>query len=216
MSEREKKLEEALSQFIKPIKGIPFEVVIKALWDVSVEKFDLSQEKNADILEKIVKAFTNLCKDIQQSPIQNLRINEVGNAIEPFVVKHLKVVGINAESPKTKSGMGKSAGYPDVKITGRVKPIYIEVKTYSSTKPRDTSFRSFYLSPSDNPKVIEDAHHILVGFSIEKNGDKYIPIAFEIVDLYGLDCDMKSEFNSDNKRLYEASRSLAKKNVPVS
>ena len=29
------------------------------------------------------------------------------------------------------------------------------------------------------------------------------------IDLYGLDCDMKAEFNSDNKRLYQESRLLA-------
>lgn len=36
---REKKLEDALAQFIKPMKGLPFEVVIKALCAVEVIKY---------------------------------------------------------------------------------------------------------------------------------------------------------------------------------
>jgi len=40
-TDREKKLEEALEQFIRPYKGIPFEVIVKALCNVSVHKFDL-------------------------------------------------------------------------------------------------------------------------------------------------------------------------------
>ena len=216
MSDREKNLKELLSKYDEVEKKLPFEVVIKALWDVSVEKFNTAQKDNAEILEEFVKAFTNLCKDIQKNPIQKSRVNEVGNAIEDDVIEHLKKIGINAERPKTKTGAGKSAGYPDVKIVGGAKPIYIEVKTYSSTKPRDTTLRSFYLSPSDDPKVIEDAHHISVGFEIGKIAGGYIPIAFEIVDLYGLDCNIKLEISSNNKRLYESSRSLAKIKVPVS
>ena len=45
------------------------------------------------------------------------------------------------------------------------------------------------------------------------NGNLYKPVAYEIVDLYGLDCDMKFEFNSDNKRLYEQRRILMKERV---
>ena len=50
------------------------------------------------------------------------------------------------------------------------------------------------------------------GDEIVQTGNNFYPKAFKIVDLYGLDCDMKAEFNSDNKRLYQKKRMLAKGN----
>ena len=76
-----------------------------------------------------------------------------------------------------------------------------------------TTQRSFYLSPSEDHKVGENGYHLLVGFEIERRGNLFTPVAFEMVDLYGLDCDMKAEFNSDNRRLYEPDRLLARERV---
>jgi hypothetical protein len=73
--------------------------------------------------------------------------------------------------------------------------------------------RSFYLSPAEDPKVSRDVYHLLVGFEIERDSNLYVPVRFGLVDLYGLDCDMKAEFNSDNRRLYERSRLLAKEKL---
>lgn len=210
--EREKRLEQALAQFIKPMKGIPFEVVIQALCGASVERFDLDSEPNRAMLEKIVNAMRDACETVQKNPITRLRPNEVGNDMEPFVITALKARGLNAAAPKTASGKGKSTGYPDVKILSDGLPIFLEVKTYAAAN-HGTTQRSFYLSPADDPKVFEDAYHLLVGFEIARNGSSYTPIAFELVDLFGLDCDMKSEFNSDNKRLYEEHRLLAKERI---
>ena len=42
-----------------------------------------------------------------------------------------------------------------------------------------------------------------------RKGSQFSPTGFKIMDLYGLDCDMKLEFNSDNKRLYQESRLLS-------
>ncbi len=211
-SEREKKLEDALAQFIKPMKGIPFEVIIKALCDVSVERFNLQEHGNQETLERIVGAMRQVCQTVQRSPIERSRPNEVGNDMEHFVIDALTEADLVAAPPRTKDGKGKSTGYPDVKIETEGVPIYLEVKTYAA-KNHKTTQRSFYLSPSENPKVSEDAFHLLVGFEIERNGNFFTPVAFEIVDLYGLDCDMKTEFNSDNKRLYEDHRILVHERV---
>jgi hypothetical protein len=88
----------------------------------------------------------------------------------------------------------------------------LELKSYAAAN-HGTTQRSFYLSPAEDPKISDDGHHLLVVFDIERNGNFYTPVAFEIVDLYGLDCDMKAEFNSDNKRLYEKHRILAQERV---
>jgi hypothetical protein len=211
-TEREEKLEAVLAQFLKPIKGVPFEVVMKGLCGASVLKYEISEGNNEKTLELISNAMRSVCLAIQENPIKRPRPNEVGNDIEPFVINMLKKAGLNAIPPKTVTGKGKATGYPDVKIQIDGHPIYLEVKTYA-IKSHNTTMRSFYLSPSDDPKVTEDAHHILVGFEVERTGNLYSPVAFELVDLYGLECDMKFEFNSDNKRLYQNSRILRRERV---
>lgn len=213
-TEREKKLEDALAQFIKPMKGLPFEVVIKALCGVEVIKYDTEKSANEVMLSNIVDAMRSACRTVQNNPIIRTRPNEVGNDMEPFVIQALSEMGLKAQTPRTLTGKGKSMGYPDARIEHSDYPVYFEVKTYAA-KNHATTQRSFYLSPSEDSKVIEDAYHILVGFEIERNGNNYVPVGFDIVDLYGLDCDMKSEFNSDNKRLYEAHRLLARELVPI-
>lgn len=212
ISEREKRLEEALVQFLTPMRGIPFEVVIKALSGTSVEKFDAASEPLGRILTRIVDAMSDACSVVQKNPIERPRPNEVGNDMEPFVIAALKKQNLLAAAPKTKGGKGKSTGYPDVKIESEGLPIFLEVKSYAAANHATTQ-RSFYLSPSEDSKVSQDGYHLLVGFEIERNGNQYKPVAFQIVDLYGLNCDMKAEFNSDNKRLYEGSRLLAQKRI---
>jgi len=211
-TEREKRLEDLLAQFIKPMKGIPFEVIIKSLCDVGVRRFDVSVKENQEAIRLIRAAMRAACKTVQASPIERPRPNEVGNDMEPFVISALNGEGLQAAAPRTKEGKGKSTGYPDVRIETDGLPIYLEVKTYAAAN-HSTTQRSFYLSPAEDPKVVEDGYHILAGFEIERNGNLFTPVAFELVDLYGLDCDMKCEFNSDNKRLYEEGRILAQERL---
>ena len=211
-TDREKRLEAALTQFLQPMKGIPFEIVIQALCGTQVERFNPAIPDNRRALQNIVDAMRNTCREVQDRPIKRPRPNEVGNDMEPFVINALKAQGMNAAAPKTKSGRGKTTGYPDVKIETTGNPIYLEVKTYAPAN-YNTTQRSFYLSPAEDHKVGEDGYHLLVGFEIERNGTLFTPVAFELVDLYGLDCDMKAEFNSDNRRLYEKNRVLARERV---
>ena len=211
-TDREKRLEAALAQFLQPMKGIPFEVVIQALCGATVERFDPDAGGNRAALASIVDAMREACRTVQANPIERPRPNEVGNDMEPFVINALKAQGMEAAAPKTKSGKGKTTGYPDVRIKTDTAPIYLEVKTYAAANHMTTQ-RSFYLSPAEDHKVGEDGYHLLVGFEVERNGNLFTPVAFEIVDLYGLDCDMKAEFNSDNRRLYEPHRRLAHERV---
>lgn len=175
-------------------------------------KFDPTTDKNKETLALLVAAMRDACTAVQAKPIERARPNEVGNDMEPFVIKALLDRNLHAAAPKTKGGKGKSTGYPDVKIETDDLSIYLEVKTYAAPN-HDTTQRSFYLSPAEDSKISDDGHHLLVGFEIERNGNFYTPVSFEIVDLYGLDCDMKAEFNSDNKRLYEKHRVLAQERV---
>jgi hypothetical protein len=204
--DRERQLEDALLQFLQPIRGIPFDLIIKALCNVSVLPFDRGDQAHAALLDRIASAMEDAGRAVKANPIVRARPNEVGNDMEPFVIEALKRRGLSAAAPTTRDGSGKATGYPDVRISGDP-PLFIEVKTYAVGKP-STTMRSFYLSPSETPKVWEDGIHLLVGFAMRREGDRYWPVAFSIVDLFGLPCDMKAEFNSDNRRLYDPARSL--------
>lgn len=207
VSEREKKLENVLVRFLEPVRGVPFEVVIKALCGKEVVPFNRDHEQSSSELKQIIDAMRSASWAVRRKPIRRPRPNEVGNDMEPFVVDALRAEGLDATYPRTVAGKGKTTGYPDVRLVTPERVYYIEVKTYAAAN-HNTTQRSFYLSPSTDHKVGDDACHLLVGFEMERDGDTFVPNAFRLVDLYGLECDMKAEFQSDNRRLYEGGREL--------
>lgn len=206
-TERERRLESIVSHFLAPLKDIPFECVLKSLYGYSVKPFDMADINNQEICRKLKHALIDACRDTQKHPISRTRPNEVGNDMEPVVIKHLNKAGLKAFAPRTQKNHGKSTGYPDVVIEEKEAVIYLEVKTYAAAN-HDTTQRSFYISPSDDPKVTQDGHHLLVGFEIERKENEFWPVAFTVVDLHGMSCDMKSEFNSDNHRIYHRQEAL--------
>lgn len=62
-SSRELKLEKLLTQFMQPVKNIPYDLVISSLFGVTVKKFDTKTHK--DILKKMAKAMSLVCKNIK-------------------------------------------------------------------------------------------------------------------------------------------------------
>lgn len=126
--------------------------------------------------------------------------------MEPFVVEALSHVGLRAHKPIAKSGRRKAAGYPDIQIeyeSGRI--AYLDCKTYN-TLTKDQSFRTFYFSPSEDPKITRDAFHLLISFELgtaERKGRKaFIPISWQIYTLDKLLVQVKHEFNASNRELY--------------
>lgn len=141
------------------------------------------------------------------------RPNEAGNHIEPFVVDALRYTGLKADKPIAKSGKKKAAGYPDIYIEdkyGRI--IYADCKTYN-TKTKHQTFRTFYFSPSKDPKITRDAFHLLLSFELdtaERKGKRaFIPISWQIYTLDKLLIQVKHEFNASNKDLYAPQALLA-------
>jgi hypothetical protein len=204
-------LDATLKQFLESYRALPdalpFESAIRALYGSQVFKFNSTEPYNSALLVRIHTALTAACNAVKEKPIQRPRPNEVGNDMEGFVIHCLSAEGLKAAPPNTRSGSYKSTGYPDVRIQTDHGTIFLEVKTFASGKGSG-KLRSFYLSPSDDPKVWEDGHHLLVGFEMERHEDKYWPTAFEVVDLFGLECGLKAEINSDNDRLYDENRKL--------
>ncbi len=222
MTNREEQLEELLAQFIKPMRGIPFEVVIRSLCGKKVLKIDPSIEAHKQVVEQISQMVIIAGEKAAKAKIVRPRPNEVGNDMEAFVLAAAAELGMDAASPKTAGGAGKSTGYPDIRINCPIGTVYLEVKTFAREN-HETTQRSFYLSPAEDPKVSNDGFHLLVGYEMVDlgvNGTRdarnrdlraYSPTSVTLVDLYGLNGDMKFEYNSDNRRLYSRDRLLFSK-----
>ena len=214
-SERADYLENLLATFLKPIKGIPFPVVIKAICGNAVQDVDLTNPMDAALIQALEKTAAITAELVLQSPIRRPRPNEVGNDLEPFVRRAASYAGLTASAPKSKDGRGQQVGYPDILIhdeSGRA--TYLEVKSFADGSEA-TTMRSFYLSPSKNPKVCLDARHIVLGFGVQSKpiaGSRdslYTAVSYKLINLFELQCDVKYEFNSDNKRMYANNLILA-------
>jgi len=118
----------------------------------------------------------------------------------------LKQIGFSdVGKPKTTSGTFKSAGYPDLEFRDKYNRFhYLECKTFNINSV-DTSFRSFYLSPSENFKITRDAIHFVFSYEIYKplaSGDLFKVRSWKLLTLENLLVNVKYEFNSDNNNLY--------------
>ena len=208
-----KQLEQTISRFLEPMKGIPFPVAIKALTGYNVLAFESSQEQNKKLLEQLSEAAQLGGQKAYQEGIFTARPNEAGNNIEPFIVEAIRQVGLKADKPVSKTGKRKAAGYPDIRVedeSGRV--VYLDCKTYS-TLTKGQTFRTFYFSPSEDPKITEDAFHLLISFELnirERKGERaFIPISWQIYTLHRLLIQVKHEFNASNRDLYTNEALLA-------
>ena len=212
-NDRIEQLEKVVEQMLRPIRGVPFDLVIKAFSGFSVISVDPDDEKDQKLLASIAQAAHDVRGEIVRSPINRPRANEVGNDIEPFVRSALLRLGFEVEIPKGKSGRRKTTGYPDFLLTGPDgRRTYLECKTFSEANA-DTTFRAFYLSPSDDFKVGMDARHLLLDFEmvatpVPSGGAAYVPVRAKLISLENLLCDVKYEFNASNRRLYRQSGSL--------
>ena len=190
-------------------KGIDFPVVIEAFFDKKVIQMSQNTDDLA-LISSLRSAFDTCVRSVGQNPIASKRPNEVGNYIEEPVMEAInKMPGLSAEKPKNSLGKKQVTGYPDLLVYDSLnRPTYLEVKSYNIDNV-DTTQRSFYLSPSANPKVNHDARHITVGFEVElARPGHYIAKSYKIIDLYNLPCDIKLEINSDNKRMYQVCQTL--------
>lgn len=189
-------------------KNIGFDVVIDAFSDHDLEPIDPSSKADQVLISDLKSDLRSCINQVVATGgiDKNTRVNEVGNKMEQPVIDAINnsTSTLNAEKPKTQSGIIKTTGYPDVLVyDAEERPTYLEIKTYSPGK-EDTTLRSFYLSPSDDFKVTQNARHLLAAFEMKKpdGDDGHIPINFKLVDLSGLICSVKFEIQSNNRRLY--------------
>ncbi len=208
-----KQLEAIISKFLEPLKGIPYTVAIKVLTGCEVLYFDLSNKDNQELLKLLETAAQIAGNEAYKQGIFTKRPNEAGNHIEPFVISALRKVGLKADKPRTKSGKIKVTGYPDIEIIDKHgRTIYLDCKTYN-TATKDQSFRTFYFSPSKDPKITKSAFHMLLSFELtreERNGQTaFVPVSWQLYTLEKLRVQVKHEFNASNRDLYKPEFLLA-------
>jgi len=193
-------LENVIKQMLNPIKNVPLYLVIESMCGYKVLRYDNFEK------QELIKVIEMSAKKINESGIKSNRPNEVGNYAEPYIIRAFKNYGYTASIPQTSSKRKRSAGYPDIFVNIQGRAFYIECKTYNIDNIATTQ-RSFYLSPSKDFKITKDAYHIIFAFSIvRKAPDIYKTSGMKILDARDLLCDVKYEFNSDNKRMYGKKR----------
>lgn len=211
----QKNLERIVRQMLSPLKDLPFNLIIESISNCKVVTFDEQNVSHKKLLEKIILSVKKACKEINNKGIRRGRPNEVGNDIEPFLKNALNEISdFKADTPKTKKGNQKSMGYPDIELEFSSNEFcYIECKTYNIDNINTTQ-RSFYLSPSEDFKVNFDGIHFIISFEVfvesTNNGENiYKTKSWKILDASKLNCDVKYEFNSDNKRMYNTKMIIA-------
>jgi len=209
-----KKLESVIKQMLRPLRGIPFKLVIEGISDHKIISFDKNDKRDIQVLNKLKEVAKAAGSAVNKKGILRPRSNEVGNDIEPFVKDSLDKIGYNASTPQSKSGKAKSAGYPDIEFVDEFgRPNYLECKTFN-IKNIGTTQRTFYLSPSSEFKITKDAHHFMISFEMfvkntKGNNQIYNCKSWKILTLEDMEVDVKYEFNSDNVRMYTGSAILA-------
>jgi hypothetical protein len=207
----DKDVEKLLTEAVKAYRGLPSKIgvgdAIEAIADQKVIALTSDGEDKV-LLEKVGRAATALIERSAETPIKTTRLNELGNAIEEPLLQACCDVGLKATWPTRRNGSGGRTGYPDIAIdvTG-ARPTYLEAKVIGAGS-EGSSFRSFYLSPSDNPKVCVDARHLLIAFVHERQendsdgSERYSLKAYKIVDMARVVGKIKFEYQSSNKEMY--------------
>ena len=213
MNNLSNELNGVIAQMLKPLKGLSLEVVIEGLSGHKVIPFDEKSKKDQKVLEILKTCAINVKSYVnnQKNGIKRNRPNEVGNDIEPIVEQELNNLKYKSNKPITNKGHKKATGYPDLEFIDEFNRLnYLECKTFN-IKNIHTTQRSFYLSPSEDFKITNDAHHFGISFEIRKDSsiNRYKIISWKILDLSKLKLNVKYEFNSDNKTLYNEDLILA-------
>jgi hypothetical protein len=197
---------ETIIKCLAPIKDISFPLAVKILTDFDVLAFDPLTNDNQQLLMRLSSAAQLAGQHAFEKGIEAKRPNEAGRKIERLVLDALNQVRLRVETPLSKAGTKKTSGYPDIQVHDENgQTIYIDCKTYD-TSTKNQNYRTFYLSPSEYPKVTRDALHFLMSFELNKVQRKskkvFIPVSWQIYSLESLLIKLKLEFNASNRDFY--------------
>ena len=212
-----KPLVKQLMEVRDELDGIPFGEVVEA--NTGRKLLPLNRRSSTDrrLVEQISGALRRVMKrlaDPDHAAHQQRRINEVSKFFEEAMLEELNAVsGFECSFPKTAEGRSQRSGYPDLRLvetrTGRV--VYLDPKLFQA-KSRNSSLRTFYFTPKvETNKILDDAHHLLVGFShVGKVDGAWKFTGWELVDLSGFKVRLKAEFQGSNRDIYQDENIVAK------
>lgn len=195
-------LEQVIKNMLKSLSDVPFSLIMDELSGHKVFNFDNKNKTHLELLEQLKIVATKTIKMVDDNGgIYTKRANEVGIIIEKYIKDAFRDRGLNADTPRNTAGKKQSAGYPDIQFEYQDNHYYLECKTYNK-ESLGTTFRAFYLSPSEKPKITIDTIHFMMSFEIEKRDNHFFAINYKIISLENLELDVKYEFNSSNKKMY--------------
>ncbi|WOO41268.1 hypothetical protein [Rubellicoccus peritrichatus] len=175
---------------------VPLRQIIPSMTGYNVLDWD---GEEGDAFSQVME---NTFLKLRKEGVKAGRVNEAGLDVEQVLIEELKAAGFSADTPMAQSGKRRSVGYPDVEVRKGDQLFYLEVKTYNDDNV-SSSQRTFYLSPSKDPKITGDGFHLLAAFSLKHEGDeRYIATGYKLLDIASLECRLKYEFNASNRDLY--------------
>ena len=193
------------NELYKKRKDVPLIEIIYEICQKRVIPIDMeNSSEDKMLILSLCNAAEKTIDRSKKNPIRTSRPNEVGNNIETIIKTAI------SEEQGFKIGEMNKQGYPDLLIYDKhERPTYVEIKTFNA-RNIGSSFRTFYLSPSEKFKVKLDARHIVVSFETEKySGENAWSMKkYKILDVAKLHCSLKYEWNSDNKKLYDEHTSI--------
>ena len=189
-------------------RDIPFSEVIHASSGNRIIPLDPNEEVDAIILDEVSRTLDATLSDFngEDSPTNVVpRINEVSSYFEEKIREYMSAApGFSCDYPRTREGNLQRSGYPDLRIvheeSGRV--IYLDPKLVEKGSLK-SSLRTFYFTPKgETGKVLDDAHHLLVGIEHDGNTGAWKFLRWHLVDLANFRVRLKAEFQASNKDLY--------------
>ena len=203
------------------LQDVPFgDVVFKAAGK-RVLPLNPTNTLDRDLLARISEALDRVVVELNQPDHvaqKEKRINEVSAHFEDSLRAELnRLPGFACEVPKTAAGKHQRAGYPDLRLADETtkRVLYLDVKLFES-KSRQSTLRTFYFEPKhETNKVLDDAHHFLLGFEHAGRVDGHWKfLGWELVDLSRFNVRLKLEFQGSNRDLYRPEAIISSSRKP--
>ena len=202
---------EILSQLVaqgEELKAVPFPSVVRGTTGHEVIPIKNDDAIAAEIVSVIVSTIRDSIEQLnrEDSPVrEKRRINEASQFFEAELLTRINATdSFTCELPPTAQGNAQRSGYPDLKIThqpsGRV--AYLDPKLFE-TGSRESTLRTFYFEPkTETNKILDDAHHLLIGIEHDGNEGHWQFTNWHLVDLHELTVRLKPEFQASNREVY--------------
>ena len=192
------------------LQEIPFPVVVSGTTGKTVLPVESDDPVAAQIVASIGRAVAASVARLNRhdSPVRQLRrINEASRFFEDEILLQFDAEPeLTCQLPPSAGGDAQRSGYPDLKIThapsGRI--AYLDPKLFE-TGSENSTLRTFYYAPKgETNKILDDAHHLLVGIEHDGNDGDWRFIGWHLVDLSKLTIRFKAEFQASNRDVYKA------------